>query len=137
MSVASCDRVIDVFEAIFFGKLPPGMLMSANKAIYVITDALHLHCKQNLMKNLGEAQSVLEYNKTRNSKGKRELHIRVHFRSSLRNQSVSRHLVTCFNCNATGEKIAKKMMSFGTRIYPLKDYKSARLPISIKRYGRK
>jgi hypothetical protein len=38
MSAASCDGIIDVFKVVFVGKIPLGMLMSANKAIYMITD---------------------------------------------------------------------------------------------------
>ena len=38
--------------------------MSVKKAMYIIIDALHPHCKQNLLKDMGEAYFVLEYNKT-------------------------------------------------------------------------
>ena len=64
MSAASCDEIIDVFEATFPGKLPLRMLMSAEKAKCLITDALHSDCKQNLMKDMGEAHFVLKYDET-------------------------------------------------------------------------
>ena len=41
MSEASCDGITDVFEAKFLDKPPPRMSMSAKKAIYLITNALH------------------------------------------------------------------------------------------------
>ena len=66
MSAALCDGMFNGFEAIFFVKLLPWMLMGTNKAMHIISDALHPHCKQNLMKNIGEAYFVLEHDKTTN-----------------------------------------------------------------------
>ena len=107
MSAALYGQNIDVFEAIIPGKLLLGMLMSAKKAMYMITDGLYPHCKQSLMKDIGEAYLVLEYNKTTNSEGKK-LQIRVHFWPFLKDQVGSCHLVMYFMEYATGEKIVKK-----------------------------
>ena len=59
MSSALCDGIIDVFEAIFPGKLPPGMFIHVKEAVSMITDAIHPDCKQNLLKDMGEAHFVL------------------------------------------------------------------------------
>jgi len=56
----------------FPGKLPPGMFMGVKKAMYLITDALHPYCKQNLiMKDMDEAHFVLECKETTKSEGKK------------------------------------------------------------------
>jgi len=64
MSAASCDKIINVFNAMFSGKLPSEMSMSVEKAMYLITDVRHSHCKQSPMKDLVEAYFVLEYDGT-------------------------------------------------------------------------
>jgi len=64
ISGSLCDRIDDVFEAMFLGKLPPQMLVSAEEAMYLITDAGHPHCKQSLTKDIGEACFALEHNET-------------------------------------------------------------------------
>jgi len=79
MSVALCDGIIDIFEAIIPCKILPGKLISVKKPVHLITAALHPHCKQNLMKDIGEAHFVLNTMKLPTATGKKSCKLECTF----------------------------------------------------------
>ena len=73
-------------------------------------NVLHPYCKQLLMKDI-QSYFVLEYDKTTNNTGRKELQIRVRYWSSYGNEIQSRLLCTSFMGHATSDDLCRKIMS--------------------------
>ena len=52
MSADSSDHIVTTFHAMFLGKIPDRMCLSAKKLTYLIIDALHSYFKQMLVKDI-------------------------------------------------------------------------------------